>query len=145
MASEVLTGAASGAGTGALLGSAVGMPFLGAGAGALVGGGLGWLTGSSREDAKRAQQKALEEAMKRLQAMSMRDYAQRQQNLQKATALYGPAQQMLQERLSSGAPYIPGPPGAAPPPGWQGLPPPPGTTAGWQGVPPTDPFKYMPR
>jgi hypothetical protein len=86
---ERTSGTLGGAASGAAIGSAI--PGVGTGIGALVGGGLGFLSGSSSHKAHQQQQKALDEAMKRLQAFSMQSYANRMADLDKTLAFYQPA------------------------------------------------------
>lgn len=90
------TGALTGAASGGMVG---GWP--GAGIGAVIGGIGGWLGASSAEDAADAQQKALDEAMKRLQAFSAQQYTQRMADLQHAMSFYQPAQDYMKS-INSG-------------------------------------------
>lgn len=98
-ATGALTGAASGAAIGAP-GGPVGAG-IGAGVGALVGGIGSFFGASSAEDAADAQQKALDEAMKRLQAFSAQQYTQRMADLQHAMSFYQPAQDYMKS-INSG-------------------------------------------
>lgn len=108
-ATPEFSGAASGATAGALAGSMV-LPGLGTGIGALGGGVLGLLSGHSQRKAQETQQKALDEAMKRLQAFSMQQYSNRMADLDKTLQFYKPADNYL------GSLY--GKPGSTPQPGY---------------------------
>ncbi len=111
---STLAGGLGGATTGAMIGSA--FPVVGTGIGAGIGGGIGlttgFLSGLAREDAAHSQKANIEGAMKRLQALSQQQYAQRQQDLGKIMAFYGPVQQRLERMYGPGA----GGPGFSPSP-----------------------------
>lgn len=84
-----------GAGTGALSGfQMTGSPW-GALAGGVLGGGIGALQGHGAHSAADAQKAALDDAMKRLQQFSVQQQQNRQQDLQKTMAFYGPADNYL--------------------------------------------------
>ena len=89
-----LSGAGTGAASGALMGSSLG-PW-GAAAGGLVGGAIGLFTGAEangmRSQATQQQNKNLDTIMAELSQQSSQNYAQHIADLNKALAFYGPAQ-----------------------------------------------------
>ena len=89
-----LSGAGTGAASGALVGSSLG-PW-GTAIGGLVGGGIGLFTGAEANDmrAKATQQQSsnLDAIMAQLRQQSQTNYDQHIADLQKALAFYGPAQ-----------------------------------------------------
>lgn len=101
----------AGAGGGAVTGGLIGGPW-----GALIGGGLGGLggliSGAGQSKAAATQKKTMEDAMRRLQALSAQQYQGRMQDLDKTMAFYGPAERYLQSIYGGGAPA----PTAAPSP-----------------------------
>lgn len=92
-----------GGASGAIAGGQIGGPW-----GAAIGGGLGLLGGflgsNGANEAKQAQQRALDDAMKRLQQFSVQQQQNRQQDLQKTMAFYGPADQYLHSIYSQPPP-----------------------------------------
>lgn len=90
-----LMGAGSGAATGFLLGGPGG-----AAVGAGLGGGVGYLQGHGARSAADQQRASLDDAMKRLQQFSIQQQQNRQQDLQKTMAFYGPAENYLKSIYS---------------------------------------------
>lgn len=99
-----LMGGLGGAGAGFLLGGP-----MGAAAGAGLGGIGGYLNSRGTHDAANAQRGALDEAMKRLQQFSVQQQQNRQQDLQKTMAFYGPADSYLRSIYAQPPPPPPNP------------------------------------
>lgn len=101
-------GAATGAASGALIGSAVPVPgvgtAIGAGAGALIGGTLGYFNARGASQ----QQQAMDRAKKRLEELQRRAWQQRQWDQARQMSFFAPVQQSAQ-RLTGYAPVDPGP------------------------------------
>ena len=86
---SIFSGGAGGAAGGALAGGVIGGPWgaaIGAGAGGLLGGYSGYVQGKANEK----QNKAFEDARKRLAEMQRALYAQRMQNLNQAMTYFDP-------------------------------------------------------
>lgn len=105
-ASDVGSGALAGGATGATIGSYAG-PYgalIGGAIGAVGGGLTGWFAGNKREDAENAQRNAVSEARKQLQELAKRQRAQREADLQRALAYFGPVQQEIGRLYGTGTP-----------------------------------------
>ena len=94
---SALGGAASGAATGFMLGGPTGAVI-----GGLGGDLLGASANSTRNDASAAQQQNLQAGISQMHAASANAYAQHFQNLEKALAFYGPAQQQWDKLYGAG-------------------------------------------
>lgn len=126
--SSALEGGVSGAGTGALVGSAFGAPW----AGAAVGGGLGLLTGWLGGGAADEQREATEKAMKRLQEIQREQYTRRMADLQRTMAFYEAPKGLLATQFGQQ------PIRALPPPQFRDLSTPPRTPPTPMGATPLD-------
>lgn len=104
------SGAVSGGATGALIGSQI-MPgygtAIGAGVGAVGGGLMGYFAGKKQDEANDAQNSAIEEARKRLQAMAASQRGQREEDLQRALGYFAPVQQEINRLYGTGTPPPP--------------------------------------
>lgn len=92
-ASDVGSGALAGGATGATIGTAV-LPgwgtAIGGAIGAVGGGLVGWFNGAQRDDAAKAQQRAVENARAQLQELAVKQRAQREADLQRALSYFAP-------------------------------------------------------
>lgn len=89
------SGAGKGAGTGAAAGGMIGGPK-GAAIGAIGGGIIGGFSGGEQAAADRQRQEAMVLAQQQQEINRIRDQEQRQQDIDRTMALYGPALQSLE-------------------------------------------------
>jgi hypothetical protein len=93
---QALSGAGSGAASGALVGSQI-YPGYGTAIGALAGGALGLFGGalanSKRDDATKAQVNNIDQLISQFRSMSESNYSNYLAGLNKAIGFYGPATQ----------------------------------------------------
>jgi len=118
----------------------------------LTGGIPGLFAGSLRRKGANAQRDSIDQAMRRLQEMSQRQYQGRIEDVNKAMSFYGPAQQALMRRFSAPPPTVDPAPGQPLPPampmggGAQRMPGPPIPGAsGMPGMPPRQDPMLRPR
>ena len=102
---NALSGAGSGAATGAIIGSEI-LPGWGTAIGGIAGGALGLFGGaqanSMRRDATNQQLSSLDQLMANMRAMTGQNYDQHIADLEKAQAFYGPAQQQWDRLYGQG-------------------------------------------